>query len=145
MRPALFLMTAMSCMVIAAGFYSRSNYVVGTLIGLVGIYYIARVFLGNKLAIFGAGREEPASERDSRPVPSDDDTAALRAELEQMLVDIRKRMIFTRSIFMLLAGGAAILFFFNWQLAAALIPFAGFFGYLFVRNAKAVDYLQRNL
>ena len=38
----------------------------------------------------------------------------------------------------LLGGGAAILFFFNWQLAAALIPFAGFFGYLFVRNAKAV-------
>ena len=50
MRSAIFLVTAMSCMVIAAGFISRGNYLVGAVVGVVGVYYVARVFLGDRLA-----------------------------------------------------------------------------------------------
>lgn len=150
MRPAINLMTAMSCMVIAAGFFSRSNWLIGSIIGLVGVYYVARVFLSDKFAIFGASQPPvevptPAQAPPVRAVPSDSQTVELRAELEALLGDVRRRMIFTRSVFMLLAGAAAILFFFNWQLALALCPFAAVFGYLYLRNAKAVALLQNGL
>ena len=149
MRSAIFLVTAMSCMVIAAGFFSRDNWIVGSIIGAVGIYYVGRVFLGDRLALFGAkpaAVDAPSQPAESRPGrPTKDETAELRAELEAMLVDLRKRMIATRSVFMLLGGGAAILFFFNWQLAVALLPFAAIFGFLYFRNAKAVALLENGL
>lgn len=149
MRPAIFLVTAMSCMVIAAGFLSRGNWPVGAVIGLVGVYYVGRVFLGDRLALPGARRSQvadadaPAEVRPGRGKKSE--TAELRAELETMLVELRKKMIATRSVFMLLAGGAAILAFFNWPLAVALLPFAAVFGFLYFRNAKAVALLENNL
>lgn len=148
MRSAIFLVTAMSCMVIAAGFFSRENYLVGSVIGLVGIYYVARVFLGDRFAIVGGRRgavEETGSRTSASVAAGDQETAALRAELEGMLAELRRRMISTRSFFILTAGIAAILFFVNWQLALAVVPFAGFFGFLFFRNAKAVALLERNL
>ena len=90
--------------------------------------------------------DAPSQPAESRPGrPTKDETAELRAELEAMLVDLRKRMIATRSVFMLLGGGAAILFFLNWQLAVALLPFAAIFGFLYFRNAKAVALLENGL
>lgn len=148
MRSAIFLVTAMSCMVIAAGFISRGNYFVGAVIGVVGVYYVARVFLGDRLAISGRQRQQvddSAHEPVKRGRATNTETAALRQELEGMLVELRRKMVATRSLFILTAGIAAILFFANWQLALAVVPFAVFFAVLYFRNAKAVSLLERNL
>ncbi|MGB3956083.1 MAG: hypothetical protein WBL05_12510 [Brooklawnia sp.] len=148
MRSAIFLVTAMSCMVIAAGFISRGNYLVGAVVGVVGVYYVARVFLGDRLAVPGRQRQQvdaPAHQPGRRGHAADAETAALRQELEGMLVELRKKMVTTRSFFIGTAGIAAIVFFANWQLALAIVPFAVFFAVLFFRNAKAVSLLERNL
>ncbi len=148
MRSAIFLVTAMSCMVIAAGFISRSNYFVGAVVGAVGVYYVARVFLGERLAVPGRARKEAdasAHQPVKRGHAAETETVALRKELEGMLVELRRKMAATRSFFILTAGIAAILFFANWQLALAVVPFAVFFAVLFFRNAKAVSLLERNL
>jgi len=148
MRSPIFLVTAMSCMVIAAGFFSRDNYLVGSVIGLVGVYYVAKAVLGDRLAILAGRRsagERPDSQIARNGATGDQETAALRAELEGMLAELRRRMVSTRAFFVLTAGIAAVLFFVNWPLAVAIVPFAGFFGFLFFRNAKAVALLERNL
>lgn len=137
-------------MVIAVGFIGRENWLVGPTIAAVGVYYVVRVFLGPRLKIFASGnREVEHGSATSNPRwngrPGEVETADLRSGLEAMLVDLLKRMIATRSFFMLIGGIAAITFSFNWQLAVAMLPFAAFFGFLYFKNARAVSMLQKNL
>lgn len=135
MRAPIFMITAMSCMVICAGFISRGNYVVAAVIGLVGVFYIARVFVRLPKADASTTSEEA----------TDDDTAQLRKELEQTLIHVRRNMVMTRAIFVLLAAGMIIVFFFNQAFAWGLSPFTVFFAYLFYKNARAVHLLETNL
>lgn len=142
MRSAMFLITALSCMVISAGFFSRGNALIGVVTAAVGVFYIARVILGAR-----ARNAEIAARQADRRVPSDRETAALRAELESTLVTLQGRMIFTRSLAILLAGLTAVVFLAmdNLALALAICPFAIGAGFLFYRNAKAVELLETNL
>lgn len=141
MRQPIFLLTALSCMVISAGFFSRGNLVVGLITAGVGVFYIARVVLGART------QRQQATGREAQPVPTDAETAELRAELETVLQQSRGRMKFTRSLCILLAGIAALAFiaFDNLALALGICPFAIGAGYLFYRNAQAVQLLEANL
>lgn len=140
MKGAINLITALSCMVISAGFFSRGNLFVGVVIAAVGVFYVY------KAVAQGRRRGPQPAEAPSR-IPTDAETAALRAELEGSLVDFRNRKKFTRSLFILLAGIAAFVFITvdNQALGLAICPFAVGAGWLYYRNAKAVQLLEDNL
>lgn len=141
MRQPIFLLTALSCMVISAGFFSRENIVIGLVTAGVGVFYIARVVLEAR------GQRQQVAESETQPVPTNTETAELRAELELVLQQSRGRMKFTRSLCILLAGIAALAFiaFDNLALALGICPFAIGAGFLFYRNAQAVQLLETNL
>ena len=141
MRNAVNLITALSCMVISAGFFSRHNLFVGGVVAGVGVLYVWKAVAQGRRRGIGAGRDAP------KPIPNDAETAALRAELEGSLVEYRSRMKLTRGLFILLSGAVAfvLVVFGNIALGLGICPFAAGAGWLFWRNAKAVQLLEENL
>ena len=64
MRNAVNLITALSCMVISAGFFSRHNLFVGGVVAGVGVLYVWKAVAQGRRRGIGAGSDAP------KPIPN---------------------------------------------------------------------------
>ena len=140
MRDLWYLLSSLSCGVLAAVFYARNELPLAILVACISLFYLYKVF------VLGGRERKREMLKLSQTPPLND---RKKEELRQELLDTRSGLIRRRNAFFFILAGilsaAGFALSRNPALAAAILLFLPPALYLLCRNIKAINLIERGL